>query len=172
MYDIAYNSITNDITNNLGLIPVPQALSACPLKFLDKSTKFCLTTWIPPVHMCVNLYLYQLNLFVKEIVFFEPLSFFIQSHWHCSYSNLGIRYNILLHHIHVVKQIHCINIVKSFSLKSDVIQKYKTMYHLWTMVSKKQWWIHETHLDLSTAGVSLEFDGGENTLDHLILCSL
>ncbi len=143
-----------------------------PRKFLYKTTKFCLTTRILPVHMCVYFFLYQLNLFVKEIVIFEPLSFFIWSHSHCFYLNLGICYNILLCHIYFVKQIHCINIIKSFSLKSDVIQKHKTMYHFWTMVSKKQWWIHETHLDLSTAGVSLEFDGGENTLDHLILCSL
>jgi len=34
LYDIAYNSITNDITNDLGLISVPEALSACPAKTL------------------------------------------------------------------------------------------------------------------------------------------
>ncbi len=60
-----------------------------PSKNFDKSTKFCLTTRIPPVHMCVNLYLYQLKLFIKEIDFLKPHSFFIQSHWHCFYSNSG-----------------------------------------------------------------------------------
>jgi hypothetical protein len=72
------------------------------------------------LNTCVYIfYLYQFNLFVKEISIFELLSFFIQSHWHCFYSNLGICYNILLYHIYFVKQIHCINIIESFSLKSD-----------------------------------------------------
>ncbi len=140
-------------------------------KCLDKSTKFCLTTRIPPVHMCVNFYLYQWKLFVKKIVFFELLSFFIWFQWHRSYSKLGIRYEILLYHIYFVKQIHCIKIVESFSLKmmsSKIIKQCS--------ICKQRFRRNNggfmKHIRTCQQQVSLQSPTEKNALDHQILCFL
>ncbi len=142
-----------------------------PSKCLDKSTKFCLTTRIPPAHMCVNFYLYQWKLFVKEIVFFEPLSFFIWSQWHQSYSNLGIHYKILLYHIYLVKQIHCIKIIKSFSMKvmsSKIIKQCSICEQLFRRNNGG----FMKHIRTCQQQVSLQSLTEKNSLYHQILCFL
>ena len=117
------------------------------------------------------MYLYQLNLIVEKIVFFELLSFFIQPHWHCFYSNLYICFNILLYHIYLVKQIHCIKIIESFSLKvmsSKIIKQCS--------ICKQRFRRNNggfmKHIRTCQQQVSLQSPTEKNALDHQILCFL
>jgi hypothetical protein len=83
-----------------------------------------------------------------------------------------ICYNILLYHIYFVKQIHCINIIESFSLKSNVIQKHKqcTICEQWCHRNNggfmKHIWNCQQQVSVQSS------TDKKNALDHQILCSL